>query len=102
MRVSPALQKHLKGLAHHLKPVVLLGQKGLTDAVVQELREALAHHELVKIRVSAEDREERQAIIEALCEQTEAKLIQRIGHVAVLFKRNHEKPKLVLPKPAKR
>ena len=98
MKITPTLQRHLRGLSHHLKPVVMIGQKGLTDSVLAEFREALAHHELIKVKVSAGDRGERDEIIKRLCDDAEAHLVHRIGHVAVLFKRNHEAPKLELPK----
>ena len=98
MKITSSLQRHLRGLSHHLKPVVMIGQKGLTESVIAELTEALAHHELIKVKVSAGDRVERDDIIMRLCRDADAHLVHRIGHVAVLFKRNHEEPKLELPK----
>lgn len=84
--------RHLKSLAHQRKPIVLIGQKGLTENVLKELEIALNHHELVKVKVSVGDRDERNTIIDTLTEQTGAQCIQRIGNIAVLFLRNTKKP----------
>ena len=90
-------RRHLKGLAHHLRPVVLLGQQGLRPSVLEEIRIALDAHELIKVRVSAEDREARDALITAIAEGCGAELIQRVGHMATLFRRNPDRPKIALP-----
>ena len=90
-------KRHLKALAHHRKPVVIIGDSGITPAVLHEILLALDHHELIKIRVNAEDRESREAMIEGICAVTEAALIQRIGHIATLFRRNPEAPRIELP-----
>ncbi|WP_456376636.1 ribosome assembly RNA-binding protein YhbY [Thiolapillus sp.] len=89
--------RHLRGLAHSLKPVVMVGQHGLRDSVLEEINIALDFHELVKIKVSAGDRDERDKIIQQITNSTRAELIQRIGNMAVLFRRNPKKPKVVLP-----
>ena len=90
-------KRHLKALAHHRKPVVIIGDSGITPAVLHEILLALDHHELIKIRVNAEDREAREAMIEEICATAEAALIQRIGHIATLFRRNPEAPRIELP-----
>ena len=90
-------KRHLKALAHHRKPVVIIGDSGITPAVLHEILLALDHHELIKIRVNAEDRESREAMIEEICATAEATLIQRIGHIATLFRRNPEAPRIELP-----
>lgn len=90
--------KHLQSLCHALQPVVRIGQKGVTEAVLAEIDIALAHHELIKIKVGISDRDERKAAISRMAEEREAHVIQQIGQVAVLFKRNHEKPVLLFPK----
>ncbi|MEI2784083.1 MAG: ribosome assembly RNA-binding protein YhbY [Candidatus Competibacter sp.] len=90
-------KRHLKALAHHRKPVVIVGDGGLTPAVMHEILLALDHHELIKIRVNAEDREAREAMIAAICAGSEAALVQRVGHIATLFRRNHEAPRIELP-----
>lgn len=90
--------KHLVTLAHHLKPVILVGQHGVTDALLNELDIALEHHELVKIRIAGEDRESRNETIRQLCEKSAAEKIQSIGKTLTLFRRNTKKPKIELPK----
>jgi RNA-binding protein len=95
--LSDAQRRHLRGLAHHLKPVVLIGQQGLRPAVHEEIQLALAAHELIKVRVAAADREQRAAMIATITAASGAELVQTIGHVAVLFRRNRDKPKVVLP-----
>ena len=97
MSLSNVQQRHLRGLAHHLKPVVLIGQHGLKDSVFEEIEIALGAHELIKVRVAAGDRDERARMIDQIIEHSAAELVQTIGHIAVLFRRNREKPKIVLP-----
>ena len=89
-------KKTLRGLAHSRKPVVLMGNGGLTDGVLAALDEALLIHELVKVKVAAEDREERDKIIQTMLERSNAELVQRVGHIATLFRRNPEKPVITL------
>jgi len=89
-------KRHLKSLAHHRKPVVIIGAGGLTPAVMHEILLALDHHELIKIRVNTEDREAREAIIVEICETSEATLVQRIGHIATLFRQNVDAPRIEL------
>ncbi|WPL15522.1 RNA-binding protein [Thiorhodovibrio winogradskyi] len=85
-------QRHwLKQQAHHLKPVVMLGQHGLTEAVLREIRIALDHHELIKIKVSAGDRDERDRLIAAILEDTKAELVQRVGNSASFYRPNPDK-----------
>lgn len=81
----------LKAQAHSLKPVVLLGGKGLTPAVINEINIALDHHELMKIRVPGDDRDERRAIIAEICETTHAELIQVMGQIATIYRKKVEK-----------
>lgn len=64
MNLSTKQKQHLKGLAHNLKPVVLMGANGLTEAVLAEIEIALDHHELIKVKVASEDRETKNLIIE--------------------------------------
>ncbi len=90
--------RYLRGLAHALKPVILIGAKGLTDAVLEELDGALEHHELVKVRIAADDREARDAIVAALVARSGATLVQRIGNIACLFRVARDKPTIALPR----
>lgn len=97
MELTEKQRRHLKGLAHPLKPVILMGNAGLTDAVVAATVEALAAHELIKVRLPGMDREARDAALALLAERTTSVMVTRIGHVAVLFRRNPEVPRITLP-----
>jgi RNA-binding protein len=96
MPLTQSQRRHLKGLAHHLKPVVMIGQHGLTDNVINEIEIALDAHELIKVRVSGADRDDRKAMQETIGNRCNAELVQSIGHIAVFFRRNSEKPKIEL------
>ena len=91
MRLSESQKKHLRGLGHALKPVVMVGDAGLTDSVLAEYRSALEHHELIKVRVKVGDRGMRDEVIGRLCDAGEAVLVQRIGNMALLYRENPEK-----------
>jgi RNA-binding protein len=82
--------KHLKQRAHHLDPVVRTGSKGLTDAVHKEIDIALNAHELIKIKLIANDKAERQSMIETICEQHQAELVQSVGHVVSIYREKQE------------
>lgn len=77
----------LKARAHHLHPVVMIGQQGLTEAVIKETDDALSAHELIKVRVFGDDRAERIEICDALCEAVDAQLVQHIGKLLVLWRK---------------
>ena len=96
MQLSDAQKRHLRGLGHHLKPVVWVGQHGLSDNVMLEIDQALYSHELIKVKIAA-DRNTRQALTVEICEKTDAELIQAIGQMLVLFRRNPDKPRIALP-----
>jgi len=91
--------RYLRRLAHPLKPVVLMGGAGLTEAVLEEIRHALNDHELIKVKVVADDREQRQQIMQDICKQTQAQPVQLIGKVAVLWRRSQieKKRRIALP-----
>jgi RNA-binding protein len=96
--LSNPQKRYLRGLAHDLKPVLLVGAKGVTPAVLAELDAALEQHELIKVRVAASDRDEREAWIDALVDGGDAALAGRIGHVAILYRRRKDKPFVILPR----
>lgn len=96
-KLSNAQIRHLKGLAHDLNPVVMIGDKGLTDTVLEEIRIALESHELVKINIRADDRESKAAMIEKIVTKTQSAKVQAIGNKLVLFKRSKE-AKIAIPK----
>lgn len=94
--LSVEQRKYLKGLAHVLKPVVMIGAQGLTEAVTKEADRALAAHELIKLRVLGDDREARETWFAQLCEALDAAPVQHIGKLLVLY-RPAEKAKIQLP-----
>jgi len=96
MSLTQTQIKHLKALAHHRNPVVMIGAAGLTPAVQREIGFALKAHELIKVKLPAIDRDERQALFEKLCTEAGAEPVQHIGRIAVLYRRA-EKPKIQLP-----
>lgn len=92
--LSQSARRQLKRLAHHLKPVVQTGAAGLSPAVVEEIRQALAHHELIKVKLVAAERGERDAMARDICQQTGAALVQRIGGIGTFYRENPEAPKV--------
>ena len=88
--MNSADKKKLRAEAHTLKPVVMIGQSGLTPAVLAEVELALDSHELIKVKIRAE-REERKLISEKICTDTDAELIQTIGQIAVIYRMNPNK-----------
>lgn len=96
MSLTNAQRKFLRGLTHDLHPVVMIADKGLTDNVMAELESALEHHELIKVKLRGE-RDRRDQWIEAIVERTGGELIHRIGQVAAFYRRNADKPRIVLP-----
>lgn len=77
--------------AHHLNPVILLGEKGLTDNVAQETDIALIAHELIKVKINGADRDERKQIATELATRCQAHIIQTIGRIVVLYRENEKK-----------
>ena len=96
MPLNRAQTKYLKGICHQIKPVVMLGNKGLTETVMAEIEGALDQHELIKLKLRG-DREQRQQWISTIGEQCQAELVLKIGQVACFFRRNTDEPKLELP-----
>ena len=96
MALSAKQRKHLKALAHHRKPVVQVGNAGVTGAVIKEITLALDAHELLKIRLPGVERETRHTMLEQVCETTGAEAVQEIGRVAVIYRRA-KKTRLKLP-----
>ena len=98
MSLTNAQIRFLRGQAHDLKAMLQVGGKGVTDAVVAEVDAALEHHELIKVKVASEDREARDALIGDLARRTDAALVQRIGHVAILYRPSKDHRQIVLPR----
>ena len=94
--LSVRQRKHLKALAHALKPVIRLGNAGLTPAVLAETARALEDHELIKVKAPGGDREARDELFAALARSSGSALVQRIGNVAVLY-RPAPQPRILIP-----
>lgn len=90
-------KKYLRGLAHDLKPVVHVGNSGVSPGVTAELDRNLDHHELIKVRIRVGDRESRDAALREIIDHSAADLVGRIGNIAILFRRNGDEPVISLP-----
>ncbi|MFT3756783.1 MAG: ribosome assembly RNA-binding protein YhbY [Pseudoxanthomonas sp.] len=96
--LTAAQNRFLRGQAHDLKALLQTGGKGVTPAFLAELDEVLERHELVKVKVAAEDRDARDTLIAELTGHSDAALVQRIGHVAILYRPSKDKRQIVLPR----
>lgn len=97
MALTDRQKKHLRGLGHALRPVVLIGQRGMTDGVVSECARALHDHELVKIRARVGDRAQRDSVLAGLASATGSELVHQIGNVGLFYKKNNKLSKILLP-----
>ncbi|MEK6245074.1 MAG: YhbY family RNA-binding protein [Pseudomonadota bacterium] len=88
--MNPAQRKALKARAHPLDPIIHLGGKGLTEAVIAEIGRALAAHELIKVRAGGLEREEREAALAEICARLDAQPVQHIGKVLVVYRKKPE------------
>ncbi len=87
MSLTPKEKQHLKARAHKLKPIVAIGHQGLTEAVKKETDRALDDHELIKIRIQTEDREQRHAFYKELCEALSGNEVQLIGKIGIIYRK---------------
>lgn len=97
LSLTPAQRRFLRAQAHSLNPVVMIGDAGLTEAVMKEIERSLHSHELIKIKVASGDRELRESMLAEICATLEAAPAQHIGKTLVVY-RPAKKPRLVLPK----
>ena len=99
-------RSELRAQAHKLNPIVIIGDKGLTDEVLAEIDRSLKAHELIKVRAATDEREARDAWLEKICERLEAHPVQQIGKVFVVYRENPKEakpePKRAAPAPAPR
>ncbi len=102
MALNRTQTSYLRSLAHALKPVILVGNKGVTINLIKELDAALDIHELIKIRISADDRVARDVIADELINKSKSDKVQKIGNVICLFRRNPAEPKIELPRSSKK
>ena len=91
MPLTSSRRSELRAQAHKLNPVVLIGDKGLTDEVIAEIDRALKAHELIKVRAGGGERGQRDEWMRAICERTGAQPVQQIGKVLVVYRENPEK-----------
>ena len=87
MSLSNQERKRLRQIGHSLNPIVMLGNQGLTNNVVDEALRALADHELIKVKVAGEDKEQRLLLLQGLADKTEAQIVQQVGKMALLYKK---------------
>lgn len=90
MDLTPARRRELKARAHSLEPVVMIGDKGLSPAVLKEIDVNLNSHELIKIRVAGDDRALRESFLRQVCAALAASLVQHIGKILVIYRENPE------------
>ena len=98
MALSNSQRRFLKGRAHSLKPVVTVGNAGLSDSLLEELDTQLERHELLKLRLHVDERDARDEFIQQLVENSSAELVARVGKIAVLYRARRREPKLTLPR----
>ncbi len=96
--LTAAQNRFLRGQAHGLKAALQTGGKGLTEAFFAELEEVLERHELIKVKLAAEDRPARDAMIQQVAQRTDATIVQHIGHVVILYRPSRDKRTIVLPR----
>jgi RNA-binding protein len=99
--LSPAERSALRARAHKLHPVVLIGEAGLSEAVLAEIDRNLLAHELIKIRISHGERAERARLLDAICSRLDARPVQQIGKILVVFRTRPEEPERI-PRPPRR
>jgi RNA-binding protein len=97
MTLTEKQRRHLRGLGHSLKPVIFIGKDGMSAAVIAETQRALTDHELIKVRVTGMERDARDEALALLATKTGSEMVGRIGHVAVLYRRNPERQRIVVP-----
>ncbi len=95
MELTNPQKKKLKGIAHDLHPLVTIAQDGLKESIHDEVDTALNFHQLVKVKIIADDREKRKDFIDQLSKKHNAIVVQTVGHVAVFYRRNKDKEKIL-------
>lgn len=91
-------KRYLRGLAHHLEPIVQVGKEGVSAAVIAAASQALTDHELIKVRLPQAEREERTEMASSLERETAAALAAVMGRIAILYRRHPDKPSIKLPR----
>ena len=102
MKLKGFQRKYLKGVAHKLKPVVFIGQKGLTNEVLRALEDALDTHELIKLRfIEFKEKEQKRKICSNVEMKIECELISLVGHTAIMYRQNRDEDKRKIHIPSK-
>ena len=96
--LTPKQRQFLKGLAHPLSPVVRIGRGGVSEGVVAEARKSLLAHELIKVRIDAEDSDDRRELAEKLAAAADAQIAGTVGKTAILYRARDEEPTIKLPR----
>lgn len=96
MTLTGKQKNYLRGIAHNLNPVVMIGGKGLTEAVMNEIEIALDQHELIKIKMPTNSKTEKVALLARITGQSSSEPVQLIGRVGVIYRAGDE-PKITLP-----
>ncbi|MDX8388840.1 MAG: ribosome assembly RNA-binding protein YhbY [Ghiorsea sp.] len=91
MSLDNKQKRELKSKAHHLKTIIQIGQHGVSDSLISETDNALNTHELIKVHIASDDREERQQAADTLAQKTKSELVQKIGKVFVLYRKSEDK-----------
>jgi RNA-binding protein len=95
MSLTNSVKRQYKSIGHHLNPIVIISENGLTEGVLQELERAINDHELIKIKIAINDRDDRAEIINETCSALQAEKVQTIGKMLILFRKNPKpNPKL--------
>ena len=103
LHLTGAQKKHLRGLAHNKKPVVHIGRRDLAPQVINEIRQALDDHELIKVKcIDRKEKADKEEIAKTVSQEAECELVGIIGHILILFKQQKDpkKQKISLPRPA--
>lgn len=90
MPITSQFKQLLKGKAHKLNPIVIIGSQGLTANVMKEIDRGLTDHELIKIKINAGDRHERADLFKEICEGNNAEAVQLIGSIGILYRKNNQ------------
>ena len=98
MPLNAKQRKHLRKLGHNLHPVVYIAGQGLKETVIEATEEALAAHELIKVKIRADDRQDRDQLVRSLYHTTHSDLVSQTGGVALLYRKHPEHPKIELPR----
>ena len=89
-KLTKKQQKFLKGVAHGINPMIIIGANGVTDSLMKELDGTLEHHELLKIKMASADRDDRKTIVEFILKETGAQLVQSIGKTCVIYRKSQD------------